>query len=56
MVINAQGEIESENEQEDEVDNIPPLEDDYEGQCDVKRESLVATQAFSMQVKEEEDN
>ena len=56
MVINAQGEIESEDEQEDEVDNITPLENDYEGQCAVEGESLVARRALSTQVKEEEDN
>ena len=56
MVINAQGEIESEDEQEDEVDNMPHLEDDYEGQCAVEGESLVARRALSTQVKEEEDN
>ncbi|KAI3472895.1 hypothetical protein Pfo_030915 [Paulownia fortunei] len=40
MVINAQGEIETEDEQEDEVDDMPPLEDAYEGQYAVEGESL----------------
>lgn len=31
MVINAQGEIETDVEREDEEDDMPPLEDDYEG-------------------------
>ena len=31
MVINAQGEIKTKDEQEDEVDDMPPLEDAYEG-------------------------
>ncbi|KAI3453664.1 hypothetical protein Pfo_010327 [Paulownia fortunei] len=42
MVINAQGKIETEDEQEDEVDDMPPLEDAYEGQYAVEGESLVA--------------
>ncbi|KAI3469037.1 hypothetical protein Pfo_025700 [Paulownia fortunei] len=56
MVNNAQGEIETENEQEDEVDDMPPLEDAYEGQYAVEGESLVARQALSAQVKEKENN
>ena len=32
MVINAQGEIETKDEQEEEDDEMPPLEDAYEGQ------------------------
>ena len=31
MVINAQGEIELEDKEADEVDNMPPLEDAYDG-------------------------
>ncbi|KAI3453584.1 hypothetical protein Pfo_010247 [Paulownia fortunei] len=56
MVINAQGEIETEDEQKDEVDDMPPLEDAYEGQYAVEGESLVARRALSAQVKEEENN
>ena len=57
MVINAQGEIESEDKQEDEeADDMPPLEDAYDGQCAVEGESLVARQVLSAQVKEEENN
>lgn len=41
MVINAQGEIEFEDEQEDGVNDMPPLEDIYKGQYAVERESLV---------------
>ncbi|KAI3448670.1 hypothetical protein Pfo_005335 [Paulownia fortunei] len=44
MVINAQGEIETEDEQKDEVDDMPPLEDAYEGQYAL------------LEVKEEENN
>ncbi|KAI3454391.1 hypothetical protein Pfo_011054 [Paulownia fortunei] len=56
IVINAQREIETEDEQEDEVDDMPPLEDAYEGQYAVEEESLVARRAPSVQVKEEENN
>ncbi|KAI3453490.1 hypothetical protein Pfo_010153 [Paulownia fortunei] len=56
MVINAQGEIETEDEQEDEVDDMPPLEDAYEGQYAVEGESLVVRRALSAQVKEEKNN
>ena len=56
MVINAQGEIETEDEQEDDVDEMPPLEDAYEGQFAVEGESVVAKQALSAQFKEEENN
>ncbi|KAI3465703.1 hypothetical protein Pfo_022366 [Paulownia fortunei] len=55
MVINAQGEIETEDEQEDEVDDMPHLEDAYEGQYTVEGESLVARRALSAQVKEEDN-
>ncbi|KAI3469143.1 hypothetical protein Pfo_025806 [Paulownia fortunei] len=40
VVINAQEEIETEDEQKDEVDDMPPLEDAYEGQYAVEGESL----------------
>ena len=56
MVINAQGEIESEDEEVDKVGDMPPLEDAYDGQCAVEGESLVARQVLSAQVKEEENN
>ncbi|KAI3446953.1 hypothetical protein Pfo_003618 [Paulownia fortunei] len=56
MVINAQGKIETEDEQEDKVDDMTPLEDVYEGQYAVEGESLVVRRALSAQVKEEENN
>ena len=56
MVINAQGEIESEDEEEDEVDDMPPLEDAYDGQLAVEGEALVVRRVLSAQVKEEENN
>ncbi|PON79032.1 hypothetical protein PanWU01x14_015330, partial [Parasponia andersonii] len=56
MVINAQGEIEMDNEREDEHDDMPPLEDEYGRQCAVKGESLVTRRALSMQVKEQNNN
>lgn len=55
-MINARGEIETEDTQEDEVDEMPPLEDVYEGQFAVQGESLVARRALSAQFKEEENN
>ncbi|KAI3459661.1 hypothetical protein Pfo_016324 [Paulownia fortunei] len=56
MVINAQGKIETEDEQEDEVEDMLPLEDAYEGQYAVEGESLVARRALSAQVKKEKNN
>ncbi|XP_012841286.1 PREDICTED: uncharacterized protein LOC105961600 [Erythranthe guttata] len=56
MVINAQGEIESEDEKEDEVDELPSFGDTYEGQYAAEGELLVARRALSAQGKEEENN
>ena len=57
-MINAQGEIKSEDEAVDEVSDMPPLNDAYDGdgQYAVEEESLVAWRALSMQVKGEENN
>lgn len=56
MVINAQGQLESEDE-EDEVDeDMPPLEDCSDGEYPVDGELLVARRALSAQVKKEENN
>ncbi|XP_012853107.1 PREDICTED: uncharacterized protein LOC105972678 [Erythranthe guttata] len=56
MVLNAQGEIESEDEKEDEVDELPSFGDTYEGQYAAEGELLVARRALSAQGKEEENN
>jgi hypothetical protein len=56
MVINAQGELESENEEEVDDDDIPPLEDADDEQNDVVGDLLVARRVLNVQVKEEESN
>ncbi|KAG5233045.1 Integrase [Salix suchowensis] len=54
MVINAQGELESENEEDD--NDMPPLEDADDEQSAVVGDLLVARRVLNMQVKEEESN
>lgn len=56
MVINAQGELESENEEEVDDDNMPPLEDADDEQNAVVGDLLVARRVLNVQVKEEESN
>jgi ankyrin repeat protein len=55
MVINAQGEHESENEEVDD-DDIPPLEDADDEQNAVVGDLLVARRVLNVNVKEEESN
>ncbi|KAL5540185.1 hypothetical protein UlMin_043734 [Ulmus minor] len=57
MVINAQGELESENEKEVDDDDMPHLEDSDDEQNAVVGDLLVARRILNMQqVKEEESN
>ena len=57
MVINAQGELESENEEEVDDDDMPHLEDADDEQNAVVGDLLVARRVLNMQqVKEEESN
>jgi hypothetical protein len=56
MVINTQGELESENEEEVDDDDIPPLENADDEQNDVVGDLLVARRVLNVQVKEEESN
>jgi hypothetical protein len=56
MVINAQGELESENEEEVDDDDMTPLEDADDEQNAVVGELLVARRVLNVQVKEEESN
>ena len=56
MVINAQGELESENEEEVDDNDMPPLEDADDEQSAVVGDLLVARRVLNMQVKEEESN
>ena len=56
MVINAQGELESENEEDVDDDDMPPLEDADDVQNAVVGELLVARRVLNVQVKEEESN
>jgi hypothetical protein len=56
MVINAQGELESDNEEEVDNDDIPTLEDADDEQNDVVGDLLVARRVFDVQVEEEESN
>jgi hypothetical protein len=56
MVINAQGELESENEEEVDDDDMPPLEDADDEQNAVVGDLLVARRVLNVQVKEEESN
>jgi hypothetical protein len=56
MVINAQGELESENEEEVDDDDIPPLEDANDEQNAVVGDLLVARRVLNVQVKDEESN
>ncbi|KAL5540267.1 hypothetical protein UlMin_046308 [Ulmus minor] len=57
MVINAQGELESENEKEVDDDDMPHLEDADDEQNAVVGDLLVARRILNMQqVKEEESN
>jgi hypothetical protein len=56
MVINAQGEHESENEEEVDDDDMPPLEDADDEQNAVVGDLLVARRVLNVQVKEEESN
>ena len=55
-MINAQGELESENEEEVDDDDMPPLEDVNDEQSVVVGDLLVARRVLNMQVKEEESN
>ncbi|KAL5540966.1 hypothetical protein UlMin_044258 [Ulmus minor] len=56
MVINAQGELESENEEEVDDDDMPPLEDADDEKNAVVGDLLVARRVLNVQVKEEESN
>ena len=56
MVINAQGELESENEEEVDDDDMPSLEDADDEQNAVVGDLLVARRVLNVQVKEEESN
>uniref|UniRef100_A0A2N9F015 Reverse transcriptase domain-containing protein n=1 Tax=Fagus sylvatica TaxID=28930 RepID=A0A2N9F015_FAGSY len=56
MVINAQGELESENEEEVDDDDMPPLEDADDEQSAVVGDLLVARRVLNVQDKEEESN
>ncbi|KAL5573988.1 hypothetical protein UlMin_023585 [Ulmus minor] len=56
MVINAQGELESENEEEVDDDDMPPLKDADDEQNVVVGDLLVARRVLNVQVKEEESN
>ena len=55
MVINAQGDLESEDEEEVD-DDMPPLEEVGDEQSAVIGDLLVARRVLNMQVKEEENN
>ncbi|XP_040994309.1 uncharacterized protein LOC121240848 [Juglans microcarpa x Juglans regia] len=56
MVINAQGELDSENEEEVDNDDMPSLEDVDDEQNAVVGDLLVARRVLNVQVKEEESN
>lgn len=56
MVINAQGELESENEEEVENVDMPSLEDADDEQNVVAGDLLVTRRVLNVQVKEEESN
>jgi hypothetical protein len=56
MVINVQGELESENEEEVDDDDMPSLEDANNEQNAVVGDLLVARRVLNVQVKEEESN
>uniref|UniRef100_A0A2N9H7E7 RNA-directed DNA polymerase n=1 Tax=Fagus sylvatica TaxID=28930 RepID=A0A2N9H7E7_FAGSY len=56
MVINAHGELESENEEEVDDADMPPLEDADDEQSAVVGDLLVARRVLNVQVKEEESN
>jgi hypothetical protein len=56
IVINAQGELESANEEEVEDDDMSPLEDADDEQNAVVGDLLVARRVLNVQVKEEESN
>jgi hypothetical protein len=56
MVINAQGELESENEEEVDDDDMPSLEDADNEQNAVVGDLLVAGRVLNVQVMEEESN
>ncbi|XP_035546395.1 uncharacterized protein LOC109000434 [Juglans regia] len=56
MVINAQGELESENEEEVDNDDMPSMEDADDEQNAVVGDLLVARRVLNVQVKEEESN
>ncbi|XP_035542994.1 uncharacterized protein LOC118346093, partial [Juglans regia] len=56
MVINAQGELESENEEEVDNDDMPSMEDADNEQNAVVGDLLVARRVLNVQVKEEESN
>jgi hypothetical protein len=56
MVINAQGELESENEEEVDDDDMPSSEDADNEQNAVVGDLLVARRVLNVQVKEEESN
>ncbi|XP_040998254.1 uncharacterized protein LOC121244313 [Juglans microcarpa x Juglans regia] len=56
MVINAQGELESENEEEIDNDDMPSMEDADDEQNAVVGDLLVARRVLNVQVKEEESN
>jgi hypothetical protein len=55
MIINAQGELESEDEEEANY-GMPPLEDVDNGEYAVEGESLVVKRALNLMAKEEENN
>ncbi|XP_062089604.1 uncharacterized protein LOC133796139 [Humulus lupulus] len=54
MLINAQGELESENEEEVDDDAMPPLEDADDEQNAMVGDLLVARRVLNVQIKEEE--
>jgi hypothetical protein len=56
MVINAQGELESENEEKVDDDDMPSLEDADNEQNVVVGDLLVARRVLNVQVREEESN
>ncbi|XP_075633351.1 uncharacterized protein LOC142605799 [Castanea sativa] len=56
MVINAQGELESENKEEEDIVDMPSLEDVDDEQNAVVGDLLVTRRVLNVQVKEEESN
>ena len=55
MIINAHGEIESENEHEEEEDEMPPIEEEN-GECAVVGDTLLTRRTLGVQPREEANN